>query len=532
MPTRAIRSRPSHLAAVAVLLACGLGWLAAAPPAPPAAPAVPQQSPATPQQAPAEQPWKVTEERWFEMLLGGKPCGYSRELVETREGLVRSSNESELRLGRMGQGVVVRSRAVFVETAEGKPVEAAVVKETGAAPVRTRWLFNADTLDVVDEQDGHTKARRVPLPDAGWLTPAKAREFVRRRVAGGADSLEYRTLDPEGGPEAVRVQSKRTGAGTYDLAGKRVPTSVWESRNSLMATPSVEELAADGVLVRSRTDLGVGVLEARLSTKERATASKGSVEVMARTFVTLKEDGSRLPSARTATLRLSLDGAVLRDLPSAGSQRFARVDERSGTLEIAVDSPQPAERGEETDARYTRSSVMVDSENPRVRALADQALKGVGDDPMRRVAALRSAVARHLTRKNLASGFATASEAAATRAGDCTEHAVLLAACLRHAGIPSRVASGLLYVPRMEGARNAFGWHMWTQALVNGRWVDADAVLPPDGPLSHAGHILVMTSPAEGSGLDSELARLVEMIGTLRIEVVTVDGQVPGRAAP
>ena len=46
---------------------------------------------------------------------------------------------------------------------------------------------------------------------------------------------------------------------------------------------------------------------------------------------------------------------------------------------------------------------------------------------------------------------------------------------LRSAGIPARGATGLVYVEGYQGAPHAFGWHMWTQALVDGVWFDLDA---------------------------------------------------------
>lgn len=492
-----------------------------------AAQAAAQAAPQAATQAEASA-WVAKEERWFELRLGGAPCGYSHELVETRADQVRTTMQNELRLGRMGQGVVVKTRTAFTETAAGKPIEALVEKETGAAPIRTRWLFNKDSIDVVDEQGGRTSARRLPLPDGEWFTPSQAREFVRRRVAAGASELEYAMLDAESGPTPVRVSSKRVGAGTYDVDGKSVRTSRWQTKNSLIDKPSSEEFSADGVLVKSATDVGVGMLEAALTTRAKATASRGSVEVMSKTFVPLKQDGSGLASARTAQLRLTVPGGTLMELPSAGAQKFTRVAPDSGLVDIAMDNPQPMGRADDADTRYQRSSVMIDSSDPRIARLADAALRDVKNDPMARVTALRSAVSRHLTRKDLASGFATASEAAASRGGDCTEHAVLLSACLRHAGIPARVASGLVYVAEIQGTRNALGWHMWTQALVDGHWVDADAVIAATGANSNAGRVLVVTTAADGSTMDTELARIVELIGALQVDIVSIDGKPMG----
>jgi len=124
-------------------------------------------------------------------------------------------------------------------------------------------------------------------------------------------------------------------------------------------------------------------------------------------------------------------------------------------------------------------------------------------------------------------GFATASEVARTREGDCTEHAVLLAAMLRADGIPARVASGLVFVDSFAGRENIFGYHMWTQALVEDesgqpRWLDLDATLPPRTPFD-ASHITLSTSTLEEGGSSNALIALVPLLGRLEIEIVSAE---------
>src|SRR5690606_5928862 len=117
----------------------------------------------------------------------------------------------------------------------------------------------------------------------------------------------------------------------------------------------------------------------------------------------------------------------------------------------------------------------------KVKELTAKALKPLpeGADALRKAETLREFVYGYIEKKNLGVGFATASEVARTASGDCTEHGVLLAAMLRAGGVPSRVVAGLLYVDEFEGATETFGYHMWTQALVdiNGTasWIDVDA---------------------------------------------------------
>ncbi len=60
---------------------------------------------------------------------------------------------------------------------------------------------------------------------------------------------------------------------------------------------------------------------------------------------------------------------------------------------------------------------------------------------------------------------------------------------------------------------------MWTQALIDGRWVDFDATLPGR---YHAGHVLTATSPLAEGAIDTELAATVILMGNLEIDVVHV----------
>jgi transglutaminase-like putative cysteine protease len=76
------------------------------------------------------------------------------------------------------------------------------------------------------------------------------------------------------------------------------------------------------------------------------------------------------------------------------------------------------------------------------------------------------------------SGHYSALDTMRRRAGDCTEAAVLLAALGRAAGIPTRVANGLVYSRlRYHGVSNAFMPHSWTLAYVDGQWRSFDLAL-------------------------------------------------------
>ena len=152
--------------------------------------------------------------------------------------------------------------------------------------------------------------------------------------------------------------------------------------------------------------------------------------------------------------------------------------------------------------------------------LAEKAVYGIDDsDLMAKAAAMRKFTSRYISNKDLDTAFASASEVAQLRSGDCSEHAVLLCALLRAEQIPSRVAMGLVYVNSFMNKRNVFAWHMWTQALIDGKWVDLDATLPVR---YHAGHILTSTTDLSSGAVGDEMLSALNLIGNLQIEVVDV----------
>lgn len=86
-------------------------------------------------------------------------------------------------------------------------------------------------------------------------------------------------------------------------------------------------------------------------------------------------------------------------------------------------------------------------------------------------------------------GFDIASRVAESRAGDCTEHAVLLTALLRAHGVPARVVLGAAVV---LSAKQLSAWgHAWTEYFDVKRWQRLDAALfqerqvPIDSAFTH-----------------------------------------------
>ena len=164
-------------------------------------------------------------------------------------------------------------------------------------------------------------------------------------------------------------------------------------------------------------------------------------------------------------------------------------------------------------------SAICDGTDEAVIAVAKEAIASLPEDAsdMERALKLRAKVYDFIDEKGLSTAFASASQTVRDRKGDCSEHGVLLCGLLRAVGIPSRGVIGMVYVPKYGAPNGVFGWHMWSQALVDGRWVDLDATLQT--PYS-VGHIAALTTSLSDESIATEMTGMIATIGNLEIEVI------------
>lgn len=164
------------------------------------------------------------------------------------------------------------------------------------------------------------------------------------------------------------------------------------------------------------------------------------------------------------------------DLPQTAEQR---VRPQTGAGEVIVDicaacGPGLAE-DEAGRALALRPTRWLQSDHPRIRMIA-RSYAGIASES-ERMERLVARTQRLMPRVEFG-GHYSALETLIRGAGDCTESAVLLAALGRAAGIPTRVASGLVYSrDSYHGIGNVFMPHSWVLAYVDGRWKSFDAAL-------------------------------------------------------
>lgn len=157
--------------------------------------------------------------------------------------------------------------------------------------------------------------------------------------------------------------------------------------------------------------------------------------------------------------------------------------------------------------RHRAPSFVIDSDQPAVLELAQSMPAGAT------AAELRDRVGAHFERIQYGD-FWTASRAAARRAGDCTEHAVLLAAVARALGMPARVVLGYAVLTDAQNGY-AFG-HAWTEIHDGTSWQRYDAT--PTSGLKPT-YIILSELDDEGPGYAVATSELVSILLRTSLDV-------------
>jgi transglutaminase-like putative cysteine protease len=169
-----------------------------------------------------------------------------------------------------------------------------------------------------------------------------------------------------------------------------------------------------------------------------------------------------------------------------------------------------------TEAKTTASSfskwllptISMQCDNRKIKDAAIK-LRGNENDACAIIEKFTRYVFATLQKRNTAT-FSNALETLEAGYGDCGEHAVLLGALLRAAGVPARVVLGLVYVE----SKKAYMYHAWVMAYGHA-WVFADAALGAFPAIENYVPLIIDDS---GSGS----LRISRLIGKMNVEYISI----------
>lgn len=484
------------------------------------------------------------EEEWYVVTMQDAKCGYMRstsnrvgEVIETRVTMF-------FEIARGDARVSIKSDQLYVETLDGKPKSFSLEMSMGEIPVLYRGVIKTGKVHLTTEQSGVQRTAEYDFDPEIKFAWGQLLEQRKRGQKPGT-SFSIKTYEPSlrvDGPvlmtlrvhgkekvdvlgkaqELTRVTSTlKLGSPPVAAAGGAAPTNMEVTTESW-----VDDEATPVVAV---VDMGMVQVRMYRSTREEAMTKGAPPEMFLNTFIHVDRKVPRTAVEVTYRLKLPKDSKNrLPELPATSMQSFKRISGHEGLLTVkridwkVLESAAAIEKADAKLKPYLQASTMLDIDDRRIKRLARRGAASAAT-PAGKADALRRFVTDYVSDKNLDIGFATASEVAKNRSGDCTEHGVLLAALARAAGIPSRGVSGIVQVPDgplgAEGL-NAFGYHMWTQVYIGGQWVDIDAALRQTD--CDPTHIALALMPMGDEGMLESLMAIFPLLGQLEMELVEV----------
>lgn len=488
----------------------------------------------------------LQQETWDVVFLSGERVGYShtavfRESAPAGERL-RIELDEVLTLRSNNNRIQTRTSIQSLETPDGQLLEFTSILPQGELPLKTtgRVIGNELHLEVATAKQGWDSQIESGASDRFQVATTGQKTEVALPWApefGGpyhiAGSLQAKPLAP-GETRTLRYLDAATNqlATTVLAASDYEETDLIVGSRKLLRTNAKTTISGHTINSTLWIDESGDVLKTQVAEMfnylaVRATKAEAIQKVTQVDFDLGKKSAVRvereLPNphqTKRIVYRVHLDSSDPTQVFDTGlTQQVTPEDEHTARVTVYAVTPDDRQGNPQAEAEGTTKgdlepNNLIQSDDPTVVFLAQQAA-GQIEDPWQAAVALEHLVHSKMTSQGISSAFATAGEVARDLRGDCTEHAVLLAALARARGIPARVAIGLVYY------RQEFLYHMWTEVYVDGAWIPLDATLGKAG--IGAAHLKITDSNLEGVSPNAAFLPVTEVIGQLKIEILEVE---------
>lgn len=457
---------------------------------------------------------------WMSVTLDGRKIGKMLIERDARGEKVVTSQTIDLRVTRGKTPLVVHNEVVATEGRHGEPLAFQSRSRSSARETRIDAHRRDDgTFQVTTTVGGRSTVNLLTWPAGATLGEGQRLAIVAHGFAPGtryqmrnfdATKQQVATLDVEvvgdeivelpGGDETLH--HLRQGLAGSD-SSRRLDMWVDDQGNlrkglSPMFGLHMEMVACDEACA-SAPDQDLDVLRSSMVLAPRAM---GNLRVLSLRYT------------------VTVQGDAANPLATTDEQQVKAV--REGVYDVTIGDAQAHEESGPTPEDLA-ANPWVQSSAPEVLALATKTVGDAATD-LQRMRRLRSFLSDYIDQTGLDVGYASALETLQTRRGDCTEHAVLLAALGRSLHIPTRIVTGLVYADRFAGASRVFVPHTWVQSWIGDRWVSFDS--------AQRGFDATHIALGVGSGDPWRFFSAMASLGRIRIERVNPVGGMPFMPPP
>ena len=275
--------------------------------------------------------------------------------------------------------------------------------------------------------------------------------------------------------------------------------TVYKLKETYQGLEAFSWITEDGDTMKEESPLGYVLLKESKAEALKRDKKGPAVDIISLVMIQSNHVDN---SAETRYLKARLSGAPFQGFGLDGDRQIFKEN----IVEVSVqDNPVSYElpyTGKDLNESL-QPTALIQSDDERIKYQAGKILSGE-KDALQAARKINEWVYSAIEKKPVVS-IPSAVEVLSQRVGDCNEHTTLYAALARAAGIPTRMAAGIVYM------RDGFYYHAWPEVWL-GRWTAIDPTFnqfPAD-----ATHIRFIAG-----NLDRQ-SDILRLVGKLKVDVL------------
>jgi len=441
---------------------------------------------------------------WMQVMQHGRKIGYAHRILTPQENGYGFADELFMRINTMGviQGLSFSTQGTLNPDMTLATFHVHLASNMFRFEAKGKIVGKTLTVLVRDNSRGEESRYEILLKEP----PSTSGNIAERMFRSGLKKGETKTFHIFDAASMGVRPVKATVLGEEDMRMGNTSRRLTKISVEFLGTRQHAWLDREGHLVREEGLLGLSlerVEEAEAKTGLDADTAKG---IDMTELASIASNKPIQEPQKLTVLKMRLLGIEDRRFALSGGRQLYQNGVLTIRKEFLAGEEAKRDPAKENLADHLRPSPFIQSDHPDII----DALKGIvapNDGPGAKSKKIVHWVYHHLEKQPVLS-VSNAVETLKQRRGDCTEHAVLVAALARAAGIPATIETGLVY------QRGRFYYHAWNVFwLGEGKgWMTADAVfnqIPAD--VTHIRFV---------RGEMQEQLDLIGLIGRLQVEII------------
>ena len=438
-------------------------------------------------------------ETWMNIVQSNNKIGFSHSRLSAEQDGYHLHETVRMRINTMGLVQDISLETIGRLNRDFSLADLNFKIKSGRFSFNVAGSVSGDVLTVRTKSAGHSREAEIPLKAKPYLMPAVTAAMSAAKLAAG-DKYAFDIFDPATmGQTSVVVEV----LGKEDLQIMGSTHSATKITLNFKGTSQLAWIGDSGEVLKEKGILGIQLEKTTREDALRDLSAAASADLTQTASVASNVGLDNLD--RLSNLKIEISGIPFQSVQLNGGRQTLKGNVLSIDKETLTDlTADIKERNlRNLEKIFLKPGPFIQSDNQKIQTLA-QKIAGDQAVALEKVRLLVNWVYKNIEKRPVLS-LPDALSTLENRVGDCNEHAVLLAALARAAGIPCRIEAGLVYL------KGRFYYHAWNRVYL-GRWITVDAVfnqIPAD-----VSHIRFVTG-SPGRQLD-----LMGVIGKLNLRVI------------